>query len=134
MEYLSGVIKKETKEISELVKPELIGQTVKVNGAVHVIRDMGEIAFVILRKREGLLQCVYEEGKVNVPLSEMKEGATLEVTGMVKEEAKAPHGIELRMTEVTILSQPAEAMPLAISKWRMNASLDAKLNMRAISL
>ena len=71
---------------------------------------------------------------MNVPLSEMKEGATLEVTGMVKEEAKAPHGIELRMTEVTILSQPAEAMPLAISKWRMNASLDAKLNMRAISL
>ena len=30
MEYVSGVIKKETKEISELVKPELVGQTVKV--------------------------------------------------------------------------------------------------------
>ena len=134
METLSGVIKKETKEISELVKPELVGQTVKVNGAVHVIRDMGEIAFVILRKREGLLQCVYEDGKVNVPLSEIREGTTMEVTGMVKEEAKAPHGIEIRMTEVTILSQPTEAMPLAISKWKMNASLDAKLNMRAISL
>ena len=134
METLSGVIKKETKEISELVKTELVGQTVKVNGAVHVIRDMGEIAFVILRKREGLLQCVYEEGKVNVPLSEIREGTTMEVTGMVKKEAKAPHGIEIRMTEVTILSQPTEAMPLAISKWKMNASLDAKLNMRAISL
>ena len=134
METLSGVIKKETKEISELVKTELVGQTVKVNGAVHVIRDMGEIAFVILRKREGLLQCVYEDGKVNVPLSEIREGTTMEVTGTVKEEAKAPHGIEIRMTEVTILSQPTEAMPLAISKWKMNASLDAKLNMRAISL
>ena len=44
MEHVSGVIKKETKEISELVEPELVGQTVKVNGAVHVIRDMGEIA------------------------------------------------------------------------------------------
>ena len=40
METLSGVIKKETKEISELVKTELAGQTVKVNGAVHVIRDI----------------------------------------------------------------------------------------------
>ena len=99
METLSGVIKKETKEISELVKPELVGQTVKVNGAVHVIRDMGESAFVILRKREGLLQCVYEDGKVNVPLSEIREGTTMEVTGMVKEEAKAPHGIEIRMTD-----------------------------------
>ena len=101
---------------------------------MHVIRDMGEIAFVILRKREGLLQCVYEAGKVNVPLSEIKEGTTLEVTGTVKEEEKAPHGIEIRMTDVTILGQPAEAMPLTISKWKMNASLDAKLNMRAISL
>ena len=114
METLNGVIKKETKEISELVSPQMIGQVVKVNGAVHVIRDMGEIAFVILRKREGLLQCVYEEGKVNVPLSEMKEGTTLEVTGVVKEEEKAPHGIEIRMTDVTILSQPTEAMPLEI--------------------
>ena len=37
MEHVSGVIKKETKEISELVEPELVGQTVKVNGAVHVL-------------------------------------------------------------------------------------------------
>ena len=34
-----------------------------MNGAVHNIRDMGEFAFVILRKAEGLVQCVYEEGK-----------------------------------------------------------------------
>ena len=134
MEYVSGVIRKETKEISELVQSEVVGQTVKVNGAVHVIRDMGEIAFVILRKREGLLQCVYEEGKVNVPLSEIKEGTTLEVTGTVKEEKKAPHGVEIRMENVTVLGQPTEAMPLAISKWKMNASLDARLNMRSISL
>ena len=37
-------------------------KTVKMNGAVHTIRHMGEVAFVILRKAEGMVQCVYEEG------------------------------------------------------------------------
>ena len=34
-----------------------------VNGAVHKIRDMGDVAFVVLRKSEGLLQTVYEDGQ-----------------------------------------------------------------------
>ena len=65
MEYVTGVSKKETVEISEILSGDFEGKQVKVNGAVHTIRDMGEVAFVILRKREGLLQCVFEEGKTN---------------------------------------------------------------------
>ena len=53
MEFLTGVLQKETMEISDLVRPGLEGSEVKVNGAIHTIRDMGPIAFVILRKREG---------------------------------------------------------------------------------
>ena len=60
MEYVTGVSKKETVEISEILSGDFEGKQVKVNGAVHTIRDMGEVAFVILRKREGLLQCVFE--------------------------------------------------------------------------
>ena len=44
MEYVSGVIKKETKEISELVQPEMVGQTVKVNGAVETQRGKKLVA------------------------------------------------------------------------------------------
>lgn len=62
MDYFTGVRQKETLEISELLGQAKPGQKVKVNGAVHAIRDMGVVAFVILRKREGLLQGVYEEG------------------------------------------------------------------------
>ena len=45
----------------------------KVNGAVHTIRDMGTVAFVILRKREGLVQCVYEEGVTKFDLKDLRE-------------------------------------------------------------
>ncbi len=48
---------------------------------------------------------------------------------------KAPNGIEIRMESVKILSEPEdEMMPLAISKWKLNTSLEAKLNYRSISL
>ena len=135
MEYLTGVKPKETKEISELLEQTEAGTKVKVNGAVHTIRDMGTVAFVILRKREGLLQCVYEEGSADFELKDIKEAATVEVEGVLEENEKAPNGIEIRMESVKILSEPEdEMMPLAISKWKLNTSLEAKLNYRSISL
>ena len=135
MEYLTGVRHKDTFEISELRKQAQPGQTVKVNGAVHAIRNMGTVAFVILRKREGLLQGVYEEGTAKFDLKDIKEAATIEVEGVLEENEKAPGGIEIRMENLKILSQPkAEMMPLAISKWKLNTSLEAKLNYRSISL
>ncbi len=134
MDFVTGVTKKETLEISELLAGDLTGETVRVNGAVHAIRDMGEVAFVILRKREGLLQCVYEEEKTNFDLKDLKEGATVEVKGVVSKEDRAPNGIEIRLSEIQVLSEPVEPMPLAIFKWKLNTSLEANLNYRAISL
>ncbi|MGN0352816.1 MAG: aspartate--tRNA(Asn) ligase [Roseburia sp.] len=134
MEFMTGVTKKETLEISELLSGDYIGKRVKVNGAIHTIRDMGEVAFVVLRKREGLLQCVFEEGVTKFDLKQLKEACTIEVEGTVKAEDRAPNGIELRMDTIVVLSEPTEPMPLAISKWKMNTSLEANLNNRPIAL
>ena len=134
MEFMTGVNKKETLEIGDLLTGSYEGKSVKVNGAVHTIRDMGEVAFIVLRKREGLLQCVYEEGKTQFDLKDLKEAATIEVEGTVKPEERAPHGFEIRLDKITVLSEPAAPMPLAISKWKLNTSLEANLNNRAIAL
>lgn len=134
MEFSTGVTQKETMEISQLLTEECLGKTVKVNGAVHTIRDMGDVAFVILRKREGLLQTVFENGITNFNLKDLKAADTVELAGEVKAEERAPQGIEIRVKEVRVLSSPAEPMPLAIDKWKMNTSLEARLNMRPVSL
>ena len=134
MEFVTGVKKKETQELSELLEAGRIGTEVRVNGAIHTIRDMGTVAFIILRKREGLVQCVYEEGVSKFSLKDVKEADTVEVSGMLERSEKAPNGIEIRLGELKILSEPAEPMPLPISKWKLNTSLEAKLNYRPISL
>lgn len=134
MEFITGIKKKETLELSELLSADLIGTTVKVNGAVHTIRDMGNMAFIILRKREGLVQGVYEENVSKFELNTVKEGSAIEVTGILAQSDKAPNGIEIRLEGCRILSTPTEPMPIAISKWKMNTSLETKLNYRAIAL
>ena len=134
MEFMTGVTGKDTLEISDLLAGDFAGRSVKVNGAVHTIRDMGEVAFIVLRKREGLLQCVYEEGKTKFDLKDLKEACTIEVEGTVKTEDRAPNGFEIRLDTIKVLSEPKEPMPLAISKWKMNTSLEANLNNRPIAL
>ncbi len=134
MEFVTGLIQPTSKEISELMAPEMDGAQVVVNGAVHTVRDMGEVAFVVLRKREGLLQCVFEEGVTDFPLSKIREGATLEAKGVVRREERAPNGIEVRLQEVTLLSAPADTMPIPIGKWKLNTSLETKLALRPIAL
>ena len=81
MEMVKGVKKSECLELDELLKEEVKGQTVKVSGAVHTIRDMGTVAFVILRRRDGLIQCVYEKGEAGVGFQGVKKGASRGRTG-----------------------------------------------------
>ena len=134
MEFLTGVKEKETIGIREILSGDYVGKTVKMNGAVHNIRDMGEFAFIILRKEEGLVQCVYEEGKTEFDLKDLKEESAVEVTGVIALEERAPQGFELRLTGIQVLSEPAETMPIAINKWKMNTSLETRLSLRPVSL
>lgn len=134
MEFLTGVNEKEVTGIQGILHGACEGKTIRLNGAVHNIRDMGDMAFVILRKAEGLVQCVYEDDKTAFDLKTLKEESAVEVTGVVAQEERAPHGFEIRLTEIRVLSEPQDVMPLAINKWKLNTSLETKLALRPITL
>jgi nondiscriminating aspartyl-tRNA synthetase len=137
MEFVKGIKEKETIEISDILTGDWFDREVSVRGAVHTVRDMGEFSFVVLRKYEGLVQCVFEDGKVNgIEAKTVREGMTIEVKGAVSREERAPGGFELRVSEVKILSEPAKdsVMPIPISKWKMSTSLETKLSLRPIAL
>lgn len=133
MEFITGLKQQEEAELEDLLKAEE-GTTIILEGAVHSVRDMGEIAFVILRKREGLIQTVWEEGKTDLELSEIREGDYIHVTGQVKDEERAPHGKEVRLSTIRHLSHVSCPLPLPIDKWKLNTSLEAKLDRRSLSL
>ena len=133
MEFITGLKQQEEAQLEDLLKAEE-GTTIILEGAVHSVRDMGEIAFVILRKKEGLIQTVWEEGKTDLELSEIREGDYIHVTGQVKDEERAPHGKEVRLSTISHLSHVSCPLPLPIDKWKLNTSLEAKLDRRSLSL
>ncbi len=140
MEFMTGVSNRETIEIGALSEAlgdggsVVDGKSVKVNGIVHAVRDMGDVAFVILRKREGLLQCVLEEGKTDLKLKELKAETAVEAEGVLKTEKRAPNGFEIRLEKIRILSAPEAPLPLSISGRKLNTSVEAKLDNRSVSL
>lgn len=54
MEYTDGKWKKNSTDWDELMSTSLLDREAVIEGAVHSIRNMGDVAFIILRKREGL--------------------------------------------------------------------------------
>lgn len=136
MDFITGIQPKETVEISQILEGDYEGKRIKVRGAIHTIRDMGDISFVVLRKSEGLMQCVYEEGKIDFDLSVLQEGATIEAEGVLWTEERAPNGFEIRLCAITVLSMPKEGStyPIPVSKWKLDTSLETKLSLRPISL
>lgn len=85
-----------------------VGHPVSVRGWVMTTRSSGQIAFLVLRDGTGYLQAVF-------PKNEMVNGAwdrfatltheaNVLVTGMVRGDARAPGGIELTASDVTVVS------------------------------
>ena len=134
MEFMTGKKEKEVLDLAAVFADGMEGREVKVNGAIMSVRNMGDIAFVILRKRNGVLQTVYEKGVTDADFAELREETFVEVSGVLRKEERAPRGMELRLKSVRILSKPEEPMPIAVSKWKMSASLEAKLDMRSLTL
>ncbi len=107
------------------------GETLVLKGAVHALRKLGGIDFVTLRLRDGALQCVCPPEKLPPQLC---EECGVEITGRVQPEPRAPGGRELAVESIRILSRPAAAMPVPISKRKLNLNLDTELSLRPLVL
>lgn len=134
MDYVTGAMKKETIGIAEIIGGDYEGKEIRMNGAVHNIRQMGEVAFVILRKAEGLVQCVWEEGVTDFDINSLKDESAVEISGVVSLEERAPQGFEIRLKSIRVLSEPAAQMPIPVNKWKLSSSLETILNLRPVSL
>lgn len=111
-----------------------IGDTVKLCGSVYKIRNMSGFAFVLLRTRRHLVQCIHSKEFSEFRLEDLKEEACIILTGEVIAEERSRTGYELRMRQVEILSTPSEELPLVINNKSIEASLDKLLDYRPITL
>ncbi|HXF94763.1 MAG TPA: asparagine--tRNA ligase [Gemmatimonadales bacterium] len=93
----------------------LVGQSVTVRGWVMTTRSSGKIAFVVVRDGTGYLQVVLSRSEVPAAVWEtfgrLTQETSLEVTGLIRAESRAPGGIELQARDLRILG-PSENYPI----------------------
>jgi len=113
------------------------GETATVAGWVHEIRDLGGIAFLILRDTTGKLQIKFEKDEMDDDLVETGLGvhreSVLSVTGGVEEEERAPTGVELVPEEMAVLAEADPELPLDPSG-KVDAELPTRLDNRTLDL
>jgi len=92
-------------EIREL--PGLVGEQVRVSGWLYNARSSGKLRFLVVRDGSGYLQSVVFKPGVPETVWAEAERATqessLRVAGMVKEEKRAPGGVELQVEALEIV-------------------------------
>ncbi len=106
-------------------------------GWVHEIRDLGGIAFLILRDKSGKLQVKIEKDNLDEDIVETALGvhreSVVEVTGKVEEEDRAPTGLEVVPDSVEVVAPADPELPLDPSG-KVDAELPTRLDNRTLDL
>ncbi|ELY51840.1 aspartate--tRNA(Asn) ligase [Natronorubrum bangense] len=113
------------------------GDDVTVAGWVHEIRDLGGIAFLILRDSTGKIQIKFEKDEMDDELVETGLGVSREsvvsVSGAVEEEPRAPTGVEITPESVEVVAPADPELPLDPSG-KVDADLSTRLDNRTLDL
>ncbi len=95
--------------------PQHVGETVAVRGWVATTRSSGKIAFVVVRDGTGMLQAVLSKKDVSAEVWEafgkLTHETSVEVTGVVRPDARAPGSVELQAADLRIIG-PSPEFPI----------------------
>lgn len=112
------------------------GKTITVAGWVEDVRNIGSIAFIILRDRKGTLQVTAlkkENSELFEKLIAITRESVISVKGLCKESDKARNGYEIIPKEVQFLSIAQAPLPLGVVD-KVESELDTRLDNRFIDL
>lgn len=129
---ITGNLEKVTVEAEELSNH--IGKTVQIHGSIYKIRKMSDFAFVLLRTKREIVQCVYSKEMSRFPLEELEEESCVIVTAYVQKEGRSKKGYDLQIQNIEVLSKPEDPSPIVINNKYVDASIEKLLDFRPITL
>jgi len=111
-------------------------KSITVAGWIEDIRNIGSIAFIILRDRQGTLQITVL--KKNSPdlfksLTTISRESVISVKGVCKKNTKVRNGYEILPEELKVLSVAKTPLPLGVVD-KVEADFDTRLDNRFIDL
>lgn len=110
----------------------LNGETVSINGWVHRIRKLGKLAFILVRDRSGLVQCVINTKTIDI--KGLKLESVIELVGEVQKKDGSREEVEIWTHSFKVISAVEEDLPIEINKEELEANIDTILNNRVLAL
>ena len=113
-----------------------VGETLLVGGWVEDVRNLGSIAFVLIRLRDGIAQVAVKKKREEAlfqQLTKIPRESVVRVTGKVVENKEARHGREIQPTAVEVLAPADTPLPLGVVD-KVGAEFDTRLDNRTIDL
>jgi len=134
MEWIQANLLAQTPSCAQLAADAARNRPVTLHGQIQTLRRLGDVVFVVLRLRDGLLQCVLDNPDRLDAARLLREEAAVKVSGTLLPEMRAPGGCELHITELELISLPGQPRPLPLNRKSNGMSLDAQLNWRPLML
>ena len=104
------------------------GQVVRLRGWVVHLRSSGKVAFIVMRDGSGSLQCVLVKSSLPAEaweqFSRLTQETTIEVTGEVRPDKRAPGGFELSVSGLSITAESPIDYPIQPKEHGIDFLLD----------
>ncbi|MEA2524792.1 MAG: nondiscriminating aspartyl-tRNA synthetase [Thermomicrobiales bacterium] len=113
---------------------EHVGERVRLKGWLHNVRELRNVAFLILRDGQGLAQVVVEGKEAIAGLAGLHRESVLAIEGTVVAQPQAPGGVEVRQPVVEVLSPAVEAPPFDLFRPHLSAQLPTLLDHAPLTL
>lgn len=115
------------KELQEHIEKEVV-----IAGWMHRFRNLGKVAFLLLRDKTGMVQCVLNPSEIEA-VKDLQVESVLKITGKV---VKTPKGdaVEIQASKVEVLSPVRDMIPVEINKDEIDAHMETIIDHRAVTL
>lgn len=118
------------------ITPQMEGEEVKVAGWVHEVRNIGKIAFMLVRDHTGIVQVTAKKGVVLdeiIDSMRMPKESVVLVIGTVKASKESKQGFEIVPKNITNLNPLSAPIPFEVTG-KVPADMDVRLDYRYIDL
>lgn len=109
-----------------------VGEEATIAGWMHRFRNLGKVAFLVLRDKTGTVQCVIDADKIDI-VKDLQVESVLKITGKVVSTPKGD-AVEMQVTAIEVLSPVKDVIPVEINKDEIDAHQDTILDHAAVTL
>src|SRR5919205_478320 len=119
--------------LANQINESLLGQKVRVGGWVEDTRDIGKLAFAVIRDMTGSVQVIATNDDNLQLLKNIPRQSAVIVSGLVQKSKAKDFSVEVKVEELILLSSAAHPLPIDPTG-RVESAIDKRLDSRALDL